>query len=405
MSKFQELLDVLNICISTNSRVCKQIANKRQEIADYRKKYLAAKTTGTTLGTIGAIGLVLAPFTAGTSLLVSLGAGVGGTLTGIGVNLITDIVNSKEMKEFIKDLNLFNASRNDHLQRFVQLMEELSEKIQAYVKQGTPLVDAIGLGLYEFGGGFTEWRQDDLKKFSMWTKMLQVCSVEGAMVKSVLFNAKLAEVFAKSLCLEIPALKLLDLANKGLNITKNVFKGLAVTATVIFVAIDVGLLIKDFVGQNEATGCAYRIEHRIEEQTKMMTSFQLELMKLMQMMKRNEIELSDTSSSDDDCICKPIKVSVLYCNIRSANPTSKNQAKLAKFRLMVASTRPQIVALVETWLTSQHSDSAVESALGLEGYIIFRNDRGGNRYPGTGYLTGEDEKRGGGMLVAWRNSP
>lgn len=401
MSKVQELVDVLNICICNNREVGRKIANKRQEISDYRTKYLVAKTTGTTLGGIGAVGLALAPFTAGTSLIVSLVTGIAGTVTGVGVNLITDIVNSKETKEFIEDLNRFNTSRNDHLRRFIRLMEELSEKIQEYVKQGVPLQDSIGLGLREFGG-FSGWENAGMKTFSIASKFAQV---EVALARAMLSNAKLVEVFAKSVCMEIPALRLLDLSGKGLNIAKGALKGVAVTVGVVFVAIDVGLLIKDFMSENAATGCAYQIEHQIEEQTKTMTSFETELRALMRTAKRNEIERSDASSSDDECICKPIKVSVLYCNIRSANPTSRNTVKLATFQSIVASTRPQIVALVETWLTAQHSDSQIRIALGLEGYAIFRNDRRDNLYPGAGFVTGEEEKRGGGMLVAWKNIP
>lgn len=90
---------------------------------------------------------------------------------------------------------------------------------------------------------------------------------------------------------------------------------------------------------------------------------------------------------------------MLYANVQSCRDTRDNRRKLQCLRGLVIKKEPEILALVETWLTKDQSTGAIQTELGLEDYIIFRTDRQDNVYFGN---KTEDQRRGGGILVAWK---
>lgn len=133
-----------------------------------------------------------------------------------------------------------------------------------------------------------------------------------------------------------------------------------------------------------------------------------------------------------------IFIPVLYANMRSINPANRAarfNEKIQALHQIIENHRPVIIAIVETWLTDRHENVHVSELLGLQNYIIWRQDRdaghpeGGNqiklsqvapklkyyncclvdyyKYLGNAYeatTTGMEGRRGGGILLAWRNN-
>lgn len=118
--------------------------------------------------------------------------------------------------------------------------------------------------------------------------------------------------------------------------------------------------------------------------------------------------LSVSDSSDDDCLCQPIIIRVLYVNIRSINPNNPSlRDKIAKLRNLISIYQPQLIAIVETWLTKEHNTEHVLRLLGIQQhtYKCFRHDRADGHDPNNAYgntITGQEDRRGGGTLVLWK---
>lgn len=75
---------------------------------------------------------------------------------------------------------------------------------------------------------------------------------------------------------------------------------------------------------------------------------------------------------------------------------------------IITKVKPNIVAIVETWLNKTHENEfLLDGWLRLNNYKIFRQDRGmsnlNNAYvgPGERLMNPNEQKRGGGILVAW----
>ena len=101
--------------------------------------------------------------------------------------------------------------------------------------------------------------------------------------------------------------------------------------------------------------------------------------------------------------------------MRSINPRNRRLSeKCARLREAIQRNDPAIIAIVETWLSKQHSDKEVARALGInryedgyeEGYEIWRQDRDAGHHPNNAYgdtTTGMEGRRGGGILIAWKH--
>lgn len=82
--------------------------------------------------------------------------------------------------------------------------------------------------------------------------------------------------------------------------------------------------------------------------------------------------------------------------------------KFRNIRTKIREINPDIVAIVETWLTAQHSNLAVSNRIGLDGYSIFRRDRQSSDFgrayldPNSEYTNLYAQRKGGGILVAFR---
>lgn len=129
---------------------------------------------------------------------------------------------------------------------------------------------------------------------------------------------------------------------------------------------------------------------------------------------RSQPRISQRSYTQEDedeetCICENIKIRVFYINIRSINPENKTPAmkfKIERLRGRIQRYKPQLIVFVETWLTKNHRSSDVMERLDLDGYrIIGRYDRGDGHHEQNSYClttTGEEDRRGGGILVLWK---
>lgn len=91
-----------------------------------------------------------------------------------------------------------------------------------------------------------------------------------------------------------------------------------------------------------------------------------------------------------------VKLTVFYINARSINPTNTNGNKCKFLKDELNKIKPDVVAIVETWLTNKISVEQVEQSLGLADYVIFRRDR-------TDQFDGQFRK-GGGVLIAVKST-
>lgn len=131
-----DLVNANQRCIKKNREIVQRIRVMRTEIDNYRAKYLAAKTAGAALGIAGGVGLMLAPFTFGTSLLVSAGVGVAGAISGAAVNITTDIIDRNETKDFVQQMERLINSRKNEVANCAKIMDKISEQVASSIKNG-----------------------------------------------------------------------------------------------------------------------------------------------------------------------------------------------------------------------------------------------------------------------------
>jgi hypothetical protein len=146
--------------IRSEERLQSELRTKLKEVNEHHENCNIAKTVGTGLNTIGTVvstaGLVMAPFTGGLSLGLTLG-GLGSTLGGITTNVVTGIVDGKATAQFAKEIDQickaamraidklvehYNAvrSRVDHLKAEEEALEELSnisDKVCQLILEGS----------------------------------------------------------------------------------------------------------------------------------------------------------------------------------------------------------------------------------------------------------------------------
>ncbi|KAJ6648666.1 Xanthine dehydrogenase, partial [Pseudolycoriella hygida] len=124
-----------------------------------------------------------------------------------------------------------------------------------------------------------------------------------------------------------------------------------------------------------------------------------------QQRRRSTEEESDSDSDEEDCDCEGVEVPVFYVNAGSINPRTQ-KAKIEKIREVIGRNQPAIIAIVETWLSNEHSDDDVRNSLGLSWeYTILRQDRDAGHHSDNAYgatTTSMQGRRGGGILIAWK---
>ena len=109
--------------------------NLLEEMKDYEIKKNVAKTAGTSIGVVGAgIGVGLAFFTGGLSL-VWTAASIGTSLAGTAVNVITDVVDREETKEFIRKIKRLLDDYNDAIVYLQSLLTKLNDAMKNLMKE------------------------------------------------------------------------------------------------------------------------------------------------------------------------------------------------------------------------------------------------------------------------------
>ena len=114
----------------------------------------------------------------------------------------------------------------------------------------------------------------------------------------------------------------------------------------------------------------------------------------------------DEEEEEEDCICRNVKVSLLYANMRSVSPRQESARKIRLLKNLISRYQPHIIAIVESWLTAKHDDAKILNLLNARSYQIFRQDRGSGHHP----LATNNERpsvqmnrKGGGVLVLWKS--
>lgn len=102
------LIDGHRASIKAIKEILSTFGDLKEEMEEYETKKNVAKTVGTSVAALGAVGTVagvgLAFFTGGISLALTYGS-LAATVGGTGVNLVTDIVDHIESKGFYKRIN------------------------------------------------------------------------------------------------------------------------------------------------------------------------------------------------------------------------------------------------------------------------------------------------------------
>lgn len=101
-----DLLHSLELCRSVTEGILSELEALKEDILNHRSKALRTKTAGTTAMTIGTglavTGLIMAPFTFGTSLIVS-SVGAVTSLGGAATTMITDVVSNSKRKNYLQN--------------------------------------------------------------------------------------------------------------------------------------------------------------------------------------------------------------------------------------------------------------------------------------------------------------
>jgi hypothetical protein len=99
----------LEDCKTITKDILEDLVALESRIDSHHGRVLAAKTSGTTATTVGTglavTGLILAPFTLGSSLIVST-IGAVTSVGGAAANMVTDIVDKKRRNRFIEKIQV-----------------------------------------------------------------------------------------------------------------------------------------------------------------------------------------------------------------------------------------------------------------------------------------------------------
>lgn len=267
MTKLDDLIFAYDRCIGSNQTIIKKLKSKIEEIESFKVKCATAKTIGTTASVIGGIGLVAAPFTGGLSALVT---GVVGTVAGLATNTITDIINNSETKQFIKELEDYNASRHEDTERLGKLLDELSKAVQGFRDMGHGEDEAITYAIMKMGGKDpSKSIKQRYRKPDSSLKISKLLEIGSTTTKIYLANVLVVSTLTASL--GIKGLDFLDSVVKGFSAatTKAALRNLRIVtsvATVVFVVIDVALLVKEWASEHVAAEYGGKLVEQLKEE-------------------------------------------------------------------------------------------------------------------------------------------
>lgn len=129
-------MDFLELFISKTELGIDQLNIKKKEIDKHHKKCNITRTIGTSVSTTGAGlvlgGLLLAPFTAGASLVAATGLGAAMGLGGAAVNLGTEAVDFFASNSFTKQIKEIFEGRNkigEELKEYFDQVEIISNAL------------------------------------------------------------------------------------------------------------------------------------------------------------------------------------------------------------------------------------------------------------------------------------
>lgn len=145
-------MNFLESFISITQTVLEKLEEKKKEIEKHHKKCNITRTIGTSVSTTGAGlvigGLLLAPFTAGTSLVAATGLGAALGLGGAAVNLSTEAVDFFASKSFTNQIKKMFEERNQVGERLKELFDQIEAISSALVSEGMNEDDAAANATY-----------------------------------------------------------------------------------------------------------------------------------------------------------------------------------------------------------------------------------------------------------------
>lgn len=216
---------VLSSVQNTTTELCSSLVHQIHHLNDYHFKCCLIKTTATVIGGIGAITLMAAPFTkGGISMLSCVAVGSAGTLLGVGINVATDFVISKQSSVFLSQVQEYSKLSNTSTGDTTDL-----KRIKALsFADPTLLLQMVGIG-----GPLNE-----LRILSHAAKLVQV---HALMVRMFLLNM--------NLLIKVAYYKtggqFYKVLNSATSHTVNeTLKWVAVGATVVVVLVDFSLICK-----------------------------------------------------------------------------------------------------------------------------------------------------------------
>lgn len=129
-----------------------QLESKKNEIEKHHKKCNITRTIGTGVSTTGAGlvlgGLLLAPFTAGTSLIAATGLGAAMGLGGAAVSLSTEAVDFFASKSFTKQIKEIFEERNKIGEKLKECFDQIEAISYILIEDGMNDEDATANALF-----------------------------------------------------------------------------------------------------------------------------------------------------------------------------------------------------------------------------------------------------------------
>lgn len=145
MNELDNIISLSARCISNTDSTISKLRTKIHEIDEFKKKCCAAKT-GATVG--AGICYALAPFTGGFSAILAL------TATGytLAVYTITDLIDSSETKDFIRDIERFNDEGRKDSEELQKKLNQINDRVQALQRSGLSEAEAVARAFLALAG-------------------------------------------------------------------------------------------------------------------------------------------------------------------------------------------------------------------------------------------------------------
>nr|CAH0106872.1 unnamed protein product [Daphnia galeata] len=246
----------INFILAEVEKIRHSLRNLREDVKGFQKKCNVAKTVGTTSGVAGAglaiVGCVGAFFTGGVSLLLTAGS-LAATGTGVAVNVTTNVIDRKETKKCIENINHLVSDLQHRFKKLECILAQHATAVKWFM-------DSHGLNENEAIYFLTKFAQENFAKISntlivlgKGTAAFKAAGELSRTIKTMKSIATLTKASAGGMSFSItkPLQQLTEIEEKAIRNYAQIAMGHTSVLSKIFqggiIALNVGFIVWDIV--------------------------------------------------------------------------------------------------------------------------------------------------------------